>query len=368
VDNLISIIIPVYNSSLYLCDCIQSVLQQTWKNFELILVDDGSQDESKSICKKISSTDNKIQFIEQKHKGVSAARNAALEVASGKYLFFLDSDDVIHPCLLETLYTVLYKTNAVMAASEYQFIKAKERLENSDKSIPSSCSDEYIYLDNQASIDLFVQGHTNILYGTGGIMIRSTKVHSLRFDERLLNGEDTKFVYQALLKGADITILNKKWYYYRRYEGNSCKKRTLNACKSMYRCESYIRDSELKHRRLLNAIAKEQILMNRICEWYITGLRSHDTALCSYLRKMFTKESSNKIFYLTCLHNKITFYLTFHCRPLYWMYHWLHKLHNHFFNLILANTEEKSSRLKLPHGMKTLLSYKIKSENRKWKF
>ena len=118
-DNLISIIIPVYNSSLYLCDCIQSVLQQTWKNFELILVDDGSQDESKSICKKISSTDNRIPFIEQKHKGVSAARNAALEVAAGKYLFFLDSDDVIHPCLLETLYTVLYKTNAVMAASEY---------------------------------------------------------------------------------------------------------------------------------------------------------------------------------------------------------------------------------------------------------
>lgn len=332
-NNLISIIVPVYNSGPYLRDCIQSVLQQTWHNFELLLVDDESQDKSRSICEKISRTDSRIHFITQKHKGVAAARNAALEAAAGEYLFFLDSDDAIHPCLLETLYTVLHRTNAVMAATEYHFIKAGERLENADRSASDPCSDDYIYLDNQASIDLFTQGYTNVLYGTGGIMIRSIKTLSPRFDERLLNGEDSKFVYQLLLKGADVTILNQKWYYYRRHTGNSCMKRTVNACRSMYHCECYIRDTELKQRRLLNAVAREQILMTRICEWYAAGRRDHDAALCGYLRKTAARESATKTFYQTCLRDKISFFLMFHCLPLYRVYKGFCILRNYFGNL-----------------------------------
>lgn len=325
---LISIITPVYNSSPYLRVCIQSVLRQTWQDFELILVDDGSLDESKCICKKTCSTDHRIRFISQEHKGVSAARNAALEIAAGEYLFFLDSDDAIHPCLLETMYSVLHKTNAAMAAVEYHFIKAGDRPEHSNKSTSFSYFDDYIYLDNQTSINLFVQGHTNVLYGTGGIMVRSIEARSLRFDERMLNGEDTKFVYQMLLKGASVAILNKRWYYYRRYEGNSCKKRTINACRSMYYCERYIRDNELKQHRLLNAIAKEQILMTRICEWYIAGRQSHDVVLCRYLRKISARECSTKTFYQTRLRDKTAFFITLHCLPLYWMYRILCRSYN----------------------------------------
>lgn len=332
-NDLISIITPVYNSGPYLRDCIQSVLKQTWQNFELILVDDGSQDESKSICEKMSGTDNRIQFITQEHKGVSAARNLALEAAAGKYLFFLDSDDAIHPCLLETMYTILDRTAAAMAATEYHFMKAEDSPEKLVRSTPFSCSDDYINLDNQTSIDFFVQGHTNILYGTGGIMMRSSKARSLRFDERLMNGEDTKFVYQMLLRGADIIILNKEWYYYRKYEGSSCKKRTVNACKSMYRCESYIRDSELKQNRLINAISREQILMTRICEWYTAGRRNHDAALCGYLRKISAVESSTQTFYQASLRDKINFFLMFHCLPLYWVNHALRKSYNCFVHL-----------------------------------
>ena len=88
---------------------------------------------------------HRIRFISQEHKGVSAARNAALEIAAGEYLFFLDSDDAIHPCLLETMYSVLHKTNAAMAAVEYHFIKAGDRPEHSDKSTSFSYFDDYIY-------------------------------------------------------------------------------------------------------------------------------------------------------------------------------------------------------------------------------
>ena len=104
-NDLISVIVPVYNSSLYLSSCINSVLQQTFPYFELILVDDGSQDESKYICEKASRTDDRIRFIHQKHKGVSVARNRGIRAAKGNYLFFLDSDDMVHPYIFEVLYT-----------------------------------------------------------------------------------------------------------------------------------------------------------------------------------------------------------------------------------------------------------------------
>lgn len=121
-NDLISVIVPVYNSSLYLSSCINSVLQQTFPYFELILVDDGSQDESKYICEKASRTDDRIRFIHQKHKGVSVARNRGIRAAKGNYLFFLDSDDMVHPYLFEVLYTILNKNQSIMAATEYHFI------------------------------------------------------------------------------------------------------------------------------------------------------------------------------------------------------------------------------------------------------
>lgn len=86
-SELISVIVPVYNAAPYINTCIQSVLQQTYSCFELLLVDDGSQDESRDICEKISLTVNRIHFFPQEHRGVSATRNKALNVAKGNYVF-----------------------------------------------------------------------------------------------------------------------------------------------------------------------------------------------------------------------------------------------------------------------------------------
>ena len=103
-EELISIIVPVYNAEKYLEDCIRSVLKQTYTHFELILVEDGSTDNSREICRRASMDDIRILLIKQeRNQGVSRARNAGIEAAKGKYLFFLDSDDTIHPQLLETL-------------------------------------------------------------------------------------------------------------------------------------------------------------------------------------------------------------------------------------------------------------------------
>ena len=113
--DLISIIIPVYNSAQYIEECIKSVLEQTYKCFEALLIDDGSDDGSREICEDICKKDERFVIIRQEHIGVSAARNRGLEKAKGQYLFFLDSDDVIHPRLLEELHLLLKKKKAGMA-------------------------------------------------------------------------------------------------------------------------------------------------------------------------------------------------------------------------------------------------------------
>jgi len=96
----VSVIVPVYNTERYLRRCIESILHQTYQNFELILVDDGSTDQSRNICSEYADLDKRIKLIHQKNRGVAAARNAALDVATGQYIAFCDSDDSLE---LETL-------------------------------------------------------------------------------------------------------------------------------------------------------------------------------------------------------------------------------------------------------------------------
>ena len=119
-EELISIIVPVYNAEQYLGDCIKSVLKQTYTHFELILVEDGSTDNSREICRRVGMDDIRISLVRQeRNQGVSRARNAGIEAAKGKYLFFLDSDDTIHPRLIETLYKIMEKEGAAIATEFY---------------------------------------------------------------------------------------------------------------------------------------------------------------------------------------------------------------------------------------------------------
>lgn len=98
-----SIIVPIYKVESYLCECIDSVLNQTYRDYELILVDDGSPDNCGAICDDYAGQDSRIRVIHKPNGGLSDARNAGLDVAVGKYVFFLDSDDTIEPNLLETI-------------------------------------------------------------------------------------------------------------------------------------------------------------------------------------------------------------------------------------------------------------------------
>lgn len=116
---LISIIVPVYKVEKYLRKCIDSILQQTLKDFELILVNDGSPDSCGSICDEYAKVDSRIRVIHKKNGGLSDARNSGIEIAQGRYLGFIDSDDYIENDMYEVLYNNIVSNNADIAVCGY---------------------------------------------------------------------------------------------------------------------------------------------------------------------------------------------------------------------------------------------------------
>ena len=114
----VSIIVPVYNVEKYLRECLDSILNQTFKDYELILIDDGSKDKSGEICDEYAKRHNSITVVHQKNQGQAAARNSGVKISKADWIVFVDSDDVIHPDLLQFLYKAATESNSGMAVTE----------------------------------------------------------------------------------------------------------------------------------------------------------------------------------------------------------------------------------------------------------
>lgn len=108
-EKLVSIIIPVYNVKDFLVDCLDSVINQSYKNLDIILVDDGSTDGSGIICEEYARQDKRIRVIHQVNQGLSAARNSGIEIMRGEYVYFIDSDDYIAKDTIEVLFNTIKK-------------------------------------------------------------------------------------------------------------------------------------------------------------------------------------------------------------------------------------------------------------------
>lgn len=122
----ISVIVPVYKAEKYIEDCVNSILSQTYGDFELILVEDGSPDASGAICDGLARRDDRIRVIHKENGGAATARNAGLDVAKGKYIAFVDGDDLIHPQYLEFQLTLLEEKQADVAWCHYDFFTQED--------------------------------------------------------------------------------------------------------------------------------------------------------------------------------------------------------------------------------------------------
>lgn len=131
-NNLVSVIVPVYNVEKYLDRCLNSILSQTYKNMEIILVDDGSKDSSSAICDKYGEQDNRIKVYHKENGGLSSARNFGIEKAKGDWLYFIDSDDWIDINTINTLINSALKNDCQIAMGSYIFCSSQKEFEKAD--------------------------------------------------------------------------------------------------------------------------------------------------------------------------------------------------------------------------------------------
>ena len=129
---LISVIVPVYRVEEYMERCVKSILSQTYKNLEVILVDDGSPDQCPAICDACAEKDVRVKVIHQENKGLSGARNAGIDAASGEYLAFVDSDDYVSPHFIEELYQLLQDTGCAIGQCRFSYVKGDGLVEEGD--------------------------------------------------------------------------------------------------------------------------------------------------------------------------------------------------------------------------------------------
>ncbi len=207
-DSLVSIIVPVYNVEEYLPDCIESIINQIYKNIEIILIDDGSPDNSGLICDEYAKKDDRIKVIHKVNEGVSTGRNKGIEAAKGEFIVFVDSDDFLNPDSIEILVNK-------QAKNDFDFVCGKlKRITNEKSEVPDIITGEYFNENVFESIfDILevygIMGPCAKLFKTGII-----KENELHFMEDVTFGEDSIFVLEYIEKSKSVAIINNVVYNY----------------------------------------------------------------------------------------------------------------------------------------------------------
>lgn len=206
---VISVIVPAYRVEKYICRCVDSILAQSFREFELILVDDGSPDCSGAICDEYAARDPRIHVIHKENGGLSSARNTGIDVSSGEYLFFMDSDDVIHPDTLRILYECIGKTGAEISVGEFT------RFSEEDSITFLPWDENYTVLTNLEALNAFFDGRESLhsLVSACCKLIHRDLFDGIRFPVgRLFEDEFT--TYKLYYHAAKTVFCGATLYYY----------------------------------------------------------------------------------------------------------------------------------------------------------
>ena len=217
---LISIIIPVYNAEKYIEQCLNSIKNQTYNYFEVILVNDGSKDNSENICKKFSNSDARFRYFVKEHGGVSSARNLGLDNAQGYYITFIDSDDWVDENHLELLINNIKENNSDMAVSSIK------NFNNIDTFYfrANTNQEKYLLNFNKMRKEEFLVNLPKLILAQNSYQIVVSKlfkrdfIHDIRFKETFIYANDTQFLFDLYLKMNSISYINESTYIYRLHD------------------------------------------------------------------------------------------------------------------------------------------------------
>lgn len=205
-NKLVSVIVPVYNVEKYLSRCIDSIINQTYKNLEIILVDDGSPDRCGDICDQYAIKDSRIKVIHKKNGGLSDARNAGINLAKGDYITFIDSDDWIHPKYIETLYDLVKKHNADISVCN--FIRTTSEDHNDEISLI-----DVIAFNKYEALEQFTDKYYVQMVIACGKLYKKDLFHNVRFPVGRIH-EDEFTTYKLIYNANKIVFTTTPLYYY----------------------------------------------------------------------------------------------------------------------------------------------------------
>ncbi len=272
-QKLISVIIPVYNVRDYLERCLNSILENTYKNLEVICVNDGSSDDSLKILKHFAEKDKRIKIVDKKiSEGVSSARNSGLDAASGDYIAFIDSDDWIHRRYFEILVYFLNRDNTDVSVCRN--IKTFEMID--DKPVP----DTGVLKINEWGINEISLDHDTICY-VWGRLYKKDHIGKARFIKKIKFAEDKEFNVRVLcgIKDLKVSVVEFPLYYY--FQRSDSAVHTLDHAEIIYAGESILKFAELDS---FSADAKKVLLF-----------RAFKDALAARYVSMFYSDGEYKI-------------------------------------------------------------------------
>lgn len=223
---MISVVVPVYNVEKYVVRCVKSIMEQTFDDIEIILVDDGSTDSSGDLCDELKETDIRIKVIHKSNGGLSEARNAGIDVARGEYIAFADSDDYVHPQMYEILYKNIKETHSDISLCDFWWIEDEQKIFE-----PIVSNNLKIY-DGMEILRLLRGDNTKIIVAWNKLY-KTELFHNIRYPVGKLHEDE--FVVHRLLFGCNRVVYTDSRMYYYIKRGDSITSRL-----SMKRIDDYL--------------------------------------------------------------------------------------------------------------------------------
>lgn len=253
-EDLISVIVPIYNVEKYIHECLSSVLNQTYKNLEIILIDDGSQDMSGKICDEYGFKDNRIIVIHKKNGGLSAARNLGLKKSNGKYVVFIDSDDYLSENYVYLLYMSIKNNNSDIAICSYKFIK-----QNKNETRLSTLINNVSY-SNVDILKNLLKGNIECYAWNKIYKKKLFDLNNITFPENKFYEDITTFV-RLIIKSNRISYVDVPLYMYRIRKGSitDSKNRELS---NDFNEAIYSVNEIIEYNNLKNEVSQELVNFN----------------------------------------------------------------------------------------------------------
>lgn len=298
---MISVIIPVYNSEKYLHKCIDSVLAQTYENFELLLINDGSKDSSGTICDEYAEKDKRVRVFHQDNAGVSAARNKGLDNARGKWVAFVDSDDWVEDEYFEVLSNAV-KSHPNADIHFFGYFKS-----NDNERVQALCFENKIY--DRIKINVLLENtssHMNLFWFPFTKLFSAEKIKKVRFDENISIGEDTIFALEAIGCSNNIHFINRCLYnYYSNPHSVTNAKYHIGLLQNMqfhYNARKGIYQNKLKINSRNSNIDTSKYYIEHILFWLLSNLNNAPSSVGRLSEMKIIRDS---IIYQECfLHYK----------------------------------------------------------------